>query len=108
MNAARAIRHLEQAGFTHEQATSVIEIMQEEVLETLATREFVELACERVKDELRSEIRALRMELKSESRALAIDFRDRHTNLVKWIAGIAVMQTASIIFGTVGLLELLR
>ena len=64
----------------------LIEIMQDEVLSEVATKDFVDLACERVKKEL----------------------GDKITNLVKWIAGIAIVQTASIIFGTVGLIEILK
>ena len=50
MNAARAIRRLEQAGFSHDQAAGLAEIPQEEVLEQLPTREFVELVSERDKN----------------------------------------------------------
>jgi hypothetical protein len=50
MNAARAIRRLEQAGFSHEQAAGLADILQEEVVEELPTREFVELVSERDKN----------------------------------------------------------
>jgi len=41
MNAAQAIRRLEEAGFSHRQATGVIEVVQGEVIERLATRDCV-------------------------------------------------------------------
>jgi len=50
MNAARVIRRLEDAGFTHDQATGVAEILQDDVLEDLPSREFVLLVSERDKN----------------------------------------------------------
>jgi hypothetical protein len=50
MNAARAIRRLEQAGFSADQASAVADILQEEVIDQLPTREFVELVSERDKN----------------------------------------------------------
>jgi hypothetical protein len=50
MNAARAIRRLEQAGFSADQASAVADILQEEVVDQLPTREFVELVSERDKN----------------------------------------------------------
>ena len=50
MNAARAIRRLEQAGFSHEQAAGVAEVIEEEVIDRLPTKEFVELVSERDKN----------------------------------------------------------
>jgi hypothetical protein len=41
MNAGHAIRRLEAPGFTHQQATGVVEVVQGEVIEKVATREFV-------------------------------------------------------------------
>ena len=41
MNAAQAIRRLEEAGFSHRQATGVIEVVPGEVIERLATRDCV-------------------------------------------------------------------
>jgi hypothetical protein len=108
MNAGRAIRHLEEAGLSHQQAAGLVEIIQDDVLEQIATKDFVGLACERVKNELRSDIHALRAELKGDIHALDSSFGERHASLVKWLAGIMVLQTASIIFGTVGLIEILK
>lgn len=50
MNAARAIRRLEQAGFSPDQALAVTDVLQEEVVDPLPTREFVELVSERDKN----------------------------------------------------------
>jgi hypothetical protein len=114
-----AIRHLEEAGFTHTQAAGLIEVIQDDVLDQVATKEFVELTSERVKNEVRSEIHALRDELKGDIHvlrnalkgdihALGTDFGNRHISLLKWLCGIAIVQTASIIFGAVGLIEILK
>jgi hypothetical protein len=119
MNAGRANRHLEEAGFSPQQATGLIEVTQDDVLDQIATKDFVELACERVKTELRSDIHALRAELrgdigglrselKGDIHTLDRSFGDRHLRLVMWLCGVAVLQTATIIFGTVGLIEILR
>jgi hypothetical protein len=163
MNAGRAIRHLEEAGFSPQQATGLIEVIQDDVLDQIATKDFVELACERVKTELRSDIHALRAELRGDIGGLRTElkgdigglgtelkgdigglrteikgdigglrtelegdigglgtelkgdihtldrsFGDRHLRLVMWLCGVAVLQTATIIFGTVGLIEILR
>ena len=141
MNAGRAIRHLEKAGLSPQQATGLIEVIQDDVLDQIATKDFVELACERVKTELRSDIHALRAELRGDIGGLRTElkgdigglgtevegdigglrtelkgdihtldrsFEDRHLRLVMWLRGVAVLQTATIIFGTVGLIEILR
>jgi hypothetical protein len=50
MKAARAMRRLEEAGFSHDQASAVTDILQEEVIDQLPTREFVELVSERDKN----------------------------------------------------------
>ena len=39
MDAAHAIRRPEEAGFSHQQATGVVEVVQGEVIERLATRD---------------------------------------------------------------------
>jgi hypothetical protein len=83
-------------------------VIQDDVLDQVATKEFVELTSERVKNEVRSEIHALRDELKSDIHALGTDFGNRHISLLKWLCGIAIVQTASIIFGAVGLIEILK
>jgi hypothetical protein len=94
-------------------------VIQDDVLDQVATKESVALTCERVKnevradihalrDELKGDIHALRDELKGDTNVLGIDFRDRHISLLKWLCGIAIVQTASIIFGTVGLIEILK
>ena len=40
MNAAHAIRRLEEAGFSHQQATGVVEVVQGEVIDKVATRDY--------------------------------------------------------------------
>jgi hypothetical protein len=63
MNAAHAIRRLEEAGFTHQQATGVVEVMQGEVIEKVATREYVGEQIALVRKELAEQIGAVRQEL---------------------------------------------
>jgi hypothetical protein len=75
MNAGRANRHLEEAGFSPQQATGLIEVTQDDVLDQIATKDFVELACERVKTELRSDIHALRAELRGDIGGLRTELK---------------------------------
>ena len=63
MNAAHAIRRLEEAGFTHQQATGVVEVVQGEVIEKVATREYVGEQIALVRKELAEQIGAVRQEL---------------------------------------------
>ena len=63
MDAAHAIRRLEEAGFTHQQATGVVEVVQGEVLANVATRDFVGGQIARVRQELAERIGAVRQEL---------------------------------------------
>jgi hypothetical protein len=63
MNAAHAIRRLEEAGFTHAQATGVVEVVQGEVIEKVATREYVGEQIALVRKELAEQIGAVRQEL---------------------------------------------
>jgi hypothetical protein len=73
MNAGRAIRRLEEAGFTHEQAAGVTDMLQEEVSEKLATKEFVALSIERSKAEI---------ELVERGK----------TDLIRWMVGLMLAQ----------------
>jgi hypothetical protein len=73
MNAGRAIRRLEEAGFTHEQAAGVADMLQEEVSEKLATKEFVALSIERSKAEI---------ELVERGK----------TDLIRWMVGLMLAQ----------------
>ena len=63
MNAAHAIRRLEEAGFTHQQATGVVEVVQGEVIEKVATRDYVGEQIALVRKELAEQIGAVRQEL---------------------------------------------
>jgi hypothetical protein len=62
MNAAHAIRRLEDVGFTHQQATGV-EVIQGEVIEKVATRDYVGEQIALVKQELAEQIGGVRQEL---------------------------------------------
>jgi uncharacterized membrane protein YccC len=63
MNAAHAIRRLEEAGFTHQQATGVVEVVQGEVIEKVATRDYVGEQIALVRKDLAEQIGAVRQEL---------------------------------------------
>ena len=63
MNAAHAIRRLEEAGFTHQQATGVVEVVQGEVIEKVATRDYVGGQIALVRKDLAEQIGAVRQEL---------------------------------------------
>ena len=63
MNAAHAIRRLEEAGFTHQQATGVVEVVQGEVIEKVATRDYIGEQIALVRQELVEQIGAVRHEL---------------------------------------------
>jgi small-conductance mechanosensitive channel len=63
MNAAHAIRRLEEAGFTHQQATGVVEVVQGEVIEKVATRDYVGEQIALVRKDLAEQIGAVRHEL---------------------------------------------
>ena len=89
MNVAGIVRHLEQGGFSHDQAISLSEVSQDEVIEKIATKEYVDLVIKR-------EIALLENRITSE-----------FNTPIMWLAGIAILQTATIIFGTAGLVRLL-
>jgi small-conductance mechanosensitive channel len=63
MNAAHAIRRLEEAGFTRQQATGVVEVVQGEVLDTVATRDYVGEQIALVRKDLAEQIGAVRHEI---------------------------------------------
>jgi DNA-binding transcriptional MerR regulator len=63
MNAAHAIRRLEEAGFTHQQATGVVEVVQGEVIDKVATREYIGEQIALVRKELAEQIGTVRQEL---------------------------------------------
>ena len=96
MNAAHAIRRLEEAGFTHQQATGVVEVVQGEVLDTVATRDYVgeQIALVRkdlaeqigaVREELAEQIGAVRRELAVEVGRLRTELADTRTELMRAI-----------------------
>jgi hypothetical protein len=60
MNAAQAIRRLEEAGFSHQQATGVVEVVQGEVIDKVATRDYVGEQIALVRKELAEHIGATR------------------------------------------------
>jgi len=63
MNAAHAIRRLEEVGFTHQQATGVVEIIQGEVIEKVATRDYVGEQVALVRKDLAEQIALVRKDL---------------------------------------------
>jgi hypothetical protein len=63
MNVGYAIRRLEEAGFTHQQATGVVEVIQGEVIEKVATREYVGEQIALVRKDLAEQVGAVRHEL---------------------------------------------
>ena len=71
MNAAHAIRHLEEVGFTHQQATGVVEVIQGEVIEKVATRDYVGEQVALVRKELVEQIGAVRQEIGAVRQELA-------------------------------------
>jgi VIT1/CCC1 family predicted Fe2+/Mn2+ transporter len=73
MNAAHAIRRLEEAGFTHQQAAGVVEVVQGEVIENVATRDYVGEQIALVRKELAEQIGAVRQELAEQIGAVRHD-----------------------------------
>jgi small-conductance mechanosensitive channel len=96
MNAAHAIRRLEEAGFSHQQATGVVEVVQGEVIEKVATRDYVgeQIALVRkelaeqigaVRRELAEQIGAVRQELAREAGSIRTEIADTRTELMQAI-----------------------
>ncbi|MDF2780318.1 MAG: hypothetical protein K0S96_122 [Geminicoccaceae bacterium] len=96
MNAAHAIRRLEEAGFSHQQATGVVEVVQGEVIEKVATRDYVgeQIALVRkelaeqigaVRRELAEQIGAVRQELAREAGSIRTEIADTRTELMRAI-----------------------
>ena len=73
MNAAHAIRRLEEAGFSHQQATGVVEVVQGEVIDKVATRDYVGEQIALVRKELAEQIGAVRQELAEQIGAVRQD-----------------------------------
>ncbi len=74
MNAAHAIRRLEEAGFTHQQATGVVEVVAGEVTLKVATRDYVGEQVALVRKKLAEQIGAVRQEISAVRQELARDF----------------------------------
>lgn len=89
MNVVTVVRRLEESGFSHDQATALAEVFQDQIIDTLATKEYVTLAIDRASERLEKKIH---QEIKS---------------TIKWIAGMMVVQTVAILTGTVGLVKLI-
>jgi hypothetical protein len=89
MNAAHAIRRLEEAGFSHQQATGVVEVVQGEVIERLATCDYVGEQTALVRQELAEQIGAVRQELATQigsvRRELARQIGETRTELMRAI-----------------------
>ena len=88
MNEVTVVRRLEESGFSHDQATALAEVLQEQVIDTLATKEYVTLAIDRASERLEKK---LHQEIES---------------TIKWVAGMMIVQTVAILTGTVGLVKL--
>jgi hypothetical protein len=123
MNAAHAIRRLEEAGFSHQQATGVVEVVQGEVIEKVATRDYVgeQIALVRkelaeqigaVRRELAEQIGAVRQELAREAGSIRTEIADSRTELMRainrltfWMNGflaallVAVLELGGVMLG---------
>jgi hypothetical protein len=71
-----AIRRLEEAGFTHQQATGLVEVVQGEVIENVATRDYVGEQIALVRKELAKQIGAVRQELAEQIGAVRRDLAE--------------------------------
>jgi uncharacterized membrane protein YccC len=121
MNAARAIRRLEEVGFTHQQATGVVEVIQGEVIENVATRDYVgeqtalvrkELAEARqefaeqigaVRRELAEQIGGVRRELAEQIGATRTELMRAINRLTFWMNGFL----AALLIAVLGMLGVL-
>ena len=68
---------------------SLSDVFQDEIIEKIATKEYVDLV------------------IKREVALLENRITSKFNTLIMWLAGIAILQTATIIFGTAGLIRLL-
>lgn len=89
MNVVTVVRRLEESGFSHDQATTLAEVLQDEVTGTLATKEYVTLAIDRASERLEKRI------------------HEESKSTIKWVAGMMIVQTVAILTGTVGLVKLI-
>ena len=106
MNAAHAIRRLEEAGFSHQQATGVVEVVQGEVIERLATRDYVGGQTALVRQELAEQIGAvgqIRQELARQIGETRTELMRAINRLTFWMNGfLAALQVA--VLGLCGIL----
>jgi hypothetical protein len=88
MNVATVMRRLEHGGFTHDQAAILAEVLDQEVVQKIATKEHVDLVVDRASERIE---KMIHVESKS---------------TIKWVGGMMVVQTVAILTGTVGLVKL--
>jgi hypothetical protein len=100
MNAAHAIRRLEEAGFTHQQATCVVEVVQGEVIESVATRDYVGEQIALVRRELAEQIGAVRQELAAQIGAVRHDLAQK-TGSIRQERGRQIGDTRAELMGAV-------
>ena len=105
MNAAHAIRRLEEAGFTHQQATGVVEVVQGEVIEKVATRDYVGEQIALVRKDLAEQIGAVRQELAQQIGETRAELMRAINRLTFWMNGfraallVAVLGLCGVLIG---------
>jgi len=114
MNAAHAIRRLEEAGFTHQQATGVVEVVQGEVIANVATREYVGEQIALMRKDLAEQIGAVRQEFARETgsirQELASQIGETRTELMRAINRLTFWMNgflAALLFAVLGLCGIL-
>ena len=125
MNAAHAIRRLEEAGFSHQQATGLVEVIQGDVIDNVATRDYVgeqtALLCKElaeqigaVRQELAEQIGSVRQELAEQiglvRRELAEGLSETRTELMRAINRLAFWMNgflAALLIAVLGVLGVL-
>ena len=110
MNAGHAIRRLEEAGFTHQQAAGVVEVIHGEVIETVATRDYVGEQIALVRKELAEQIAAVRQEHARDFANLRADIADTRTEVMRAINRLAFWMNgflAALLIAVLGLLGVL-
>jgi hypothetical protein len=116
MNVATMMRRLEEGGFSPGQATALAEVLHDEVVERIATKEdlarletYVDKHLDRiegrlVKDDPEQEIRLVMGHEAERSRRLG---QEGNRATIKWIGGMMIVQTVAMLTGTFGLIKLL-
>lgn len=132
MNAVTMMRQLEEGGVPPGQAKAIAETFCQQVEETLPTKDFVEFVVNREVNGLRSEMHGLRSEMHAlhsqtqndinglraevqkdinglradmmrEIHELGRESDHKHREMMKWWAGIAIIQTGTIMLGAAGI-----